>query len=77
MSYTMQDFVRDYIKEHLPELKPEEQQEVLEMLPPEKRLAGLPLEERLADLSEKQIRQYLEQRSASGPAQPRKPRRKK
>ena len=50
LSYTMEDFVRDYIKEHFPKLTPEEQQEVLESLPPEKRLVGLPAEKRLAGL---------------------------
>jgi hypothetical protein len=62
--YTMADFRRDYIKQHLPELTPEEQEEVLRALPPEKRLAGLSTEE---------IRQYLERLSTA----PRKRRRKK
>jgi hypothetical protein len=44
------------------------QQEVLQSLPPEKRLAGL---------SPEQIRQYLDQLTAGRPAAPRKPRRKK
>jgi hypothetical protein len=56
---------RRHVLESLP---PAQRQEVLEALPPEERLAGL---------SDEQIRQYLEQRSASRPAQPRKPRRKK
>jgi hypothetical protein len=68
MSYTLEDFKRDYIKEHLPELPPEERQQVLE---------SLPLEERLAGLSAEQIRQYLQQLDAGHTAQPRKPRRKK
>jgi hypothetical protein len=68
MPYTMEDFERDYIKEHFPKLTPQEQQEVLQSLPLEKRLAGL---------SPEQIRQYLEQLTAGRPAAPRKPRRKK
>jgi hypothetical protein len=68
MPYTMEDFERDYVKEHFPQLTPEEQQEVLQALPPEKRLAGL---------SAEQIRQYLHQLTAGRPAQPRKPRRKR
>ena len=67
MSYTMADFRRDYIKEHFPQLTPEEQEDVLQSLPPEKRLAGLSVE---------QIRQYLDQLNASRRT-PRKPRRKK
>jgi hypothetical protein len=89
MSYTMQDFKRDFFKEHLAKLSPQEraevlqalspeqQQEVLQALPPEKRLAGLPVEERLAGLSEEQIRQYLDRLTARGAAPARKPRRKK
>jgi hypothetical protein len=104
MSYTMEDFLRDYVKEHFPKLTPAEQREALERLPPERRrevlgsllpeerqevlqslppeerrevLQSLPLEERLAGLSVEQIQQYLDQLTASRPAQPRKPRRKK
>ena len=68
VSYTMEDFVRDYIKEHLPKLTPEEQEEVLQSLPLEKRLAGL---------SAEQIRQYLDRLNKRRPTEPRKPRRKK
>jgi hypothetical protein len=77
VSFTMEDFNRQYIKEHFGQLTPQEQQEVLDALPPEKRLAGLPPEQRLAGLSAEQIRQYLERLSASRPSAPRKPRRKK
>jgi len=80
MPYTFEDFDVDYILEHLPELPQERQREVVERLPPEVRqklLQALPLEQRFADLSEEQIRQYLEQRTAARPATPRKPRRKK
>jgi hypothetical protein len=68
MSYTMEDFKRDYIIKHFAQLTPEEQQEMLQ---------SLPLETRLAGLSAEQIRQYLDNLTASRPAQPHKPRRKK
>jgi hypothetical protein len=68
MSYTMEDFKRDYVKEHFARLTPEEQQQVLQALPPERRLAGL---------SAQQIRQYLDQLTTGVPTRPHKPRRKK
>lgn len=89
MSFTMEDFQRQYAKEHFAQLTPAEQREalerlspehrreVLQSLPPEERLAGLPLEQRLAGLSAEQIRQYLEQLTARGPAAQRKPPRKR
>jgi hypothetical protein len=77
VSYTMEDFERDYIKEHLPKLTPQERAEVLQGLPPEARLAGLPPEARLAGLSEEQIRQYLDQVTVGRRAPSRPPRRKK
>ena len=77
MSYTMEDFRRDYLKKHLAKLTPEERREILDHLPAEERLAGLPPEQRLAGLSDEQIRQYLHQRASERPAEPRKPRRKK
>jgi hypothetical protein len=77
VSFTMEDFNRQYIKDHFPQLTPEEQEEVLKGLPAERRLAGLPLEQRLAGLSVEQIRQYLARLSSKRSAAPRKPRRKK
>jgi hypothetical protein len=89
VSFTMEDFNRQYIKEHFAQLTPEEQrealqalppekqQEVLQALPPERRVAGLPPEVRLAGLSAEQIRLYLDRLTASSSAQPHKPRRKK
>jgi hypothetical protein len=68
MSFTMEDFRRQYIRENFPKLPPEEQEDVLKSLPPEVRLAGLPPE---------QIRRYLDQLTAGRTAKPRKPRRKK
>jgi hypothetical protein len=68
MSFTMEDFKRQYVKEHFAELTPEEQEEVLQSLSPEVRLAGLSVE---------QIRQYLEQLTRGGATTARKPRRKK
>jgi len=80
MSYTMEDFQRQYAKEHFAKLTPEDQREALEALPPEKRrkiLDSLPPEERLAGLSAEQIRQHLERLTSGRPAEPRKPRRKR
>jgi hypothetical protein len=89
MSFTMEDFRRQYAKEHfalltpeeqreaLERLSPEQRREVLQALPPEERLAGLSPEERLADLSPEQIRQYLDRLTTGRPAAARKPRRKK
>jgi hypothetical protein len=68
MSYTMEDFGRDYAKKYFPRLTPEEQRKLMERLPPEERLAGM---------SPEQIRQYLERLTASGAAEPHKPRRKR
>lgn len=69
MSYTIEDFRRDYTKEHFVELPANDQVEVLQKLSPETRLAGL---------TEEQIRQYLEQISRRAPKQRRrKPGRKK
>jgi hypothetical protein len=89
MSYTMEDFRRQYVKDHFAQLTPEEQREalerlspehrreVLQALPPEERLAGLSPEARLAGLSEEQVRQLLDQLATGRAAQPREPRRKK
>src|SRR5262249_12528337 len=92
MTFTMEDFQRQYAKDHFAKLTPEEQrqafqalppekqQEVFQALPPEKQqevLQALPPERRLAGLSAEEIRQYLERLTAGGPAQPRKTRRKK
>jgi hypothetical protein len=89
MSFTMEDFRRQYAKEHFSLLTPEEQREALELLTPEQRrellqalspqerLAGLPAEQRLAGLSAEQIRQYLDRLTAGRSGAARKPRRKK
>jgi hypothetical protein len=68
MSFTMEDFKRQYVKEHFPKLTPEEQREVLR---------SLPAEELLAVLSAEQIREYLDQLTAARPTKPRASRRKK
>ncbi len=68
MSYTMEDFRRDYIREHLPQLTVKEQRDVLEALPPEDLLAAL---------SPEQIRQLKKLLTAASPAEPRKSRRKR
>jgi hypothetical protein len=80
MSYTMEDFKRDYIKEHFAQLTAQEQREALERLSPKDRrelLQTLSPEERLAGLSGEQARQLLERLAAHRPGQPRKPRRKR
>ncbi len=74
VSYTMEDFERDYFRKHFKKMTHEERREALQSLPPEERrevVESLPPEERLADLSTEQIRQYLEQRTASRRAEPR------
>jgi hypothetical protein len=68
VSFTMEDFNRQYIKEHFPQLSPEEREEALR---------SLPVEERLAGLSAEQIRQYLARLSPQPRASARKPRRNK
>jgi hypothetical protein len=80
VSYTMDDFIRQYTVEHFSQLTPEEQRKALERLSPEQQeemLQALPAERRLAGLSPEQIRQYLDRLTAGRPAAPRKPRRKK
>lgn len=89
MSFTMEDFNRQYVKEHfarltpkerreaLELLPPEEREEVLQALPPEERLAGFPPEQRLAGLSAEQIREYLDRLTAEQGGTQRKTRRKK
>jgi hypothetical protein len=89
--YTMEDFKSDYVREHflklplkerrkmLQSLPQEERREVLESLPAERRefLESLRPEERLAGLSEEEVRAYLDQLTAGGPTVSRKPRRKR
>jgi hypothetical protein len=92
MTYTMEDFKRDYVKEHFAKLTPQEQREALERLSPEQRrevlqslppeerrevLRALPPEELLAALSAEQIREYLDHLTAARPQRSRKSRRKK
>jgi hypothetical protein len=80
VSFTMEDFNRQYTMEHFSRLTPDEQRKALERLSPEQRrevLQALPPEDRLADLSNEQIRQYLAQRAAGKPPGSRKLRRKK
>jgi hypothetical protein len=80
MSFTMEDFQRQYAREHFGQLTPEEQRATLEQLSPERLqeiLQALPPEERLAGLSPEQIQEYLERLKSTQPAEPRKPRRKK
>jgi hypothetical protein len=62
LCHPMEDFKRDYVKEHFAKLTPEQQREVLQALPPQKR---------------EQLRQYLDELTAGHPAKERKPRRRK
>jgi hypothetical protein len=80
MSYTMEDFERDYFKEEFAKLPLEKRREILQTLSPQEQqevLQALPPEERLAGLSVEQIRRYLDHLTAASPTKPRKPRRKK
>jgi hypothetical protein len=80
VSYTMEDFNRQYARKVFEKLTPEERREALESLPPREReevLRSLPPEQRLAGLSEEEIQQYLDRLRAGRPGAPRKPRRKK
>jgi hypothetical protein len=80
MSYTMEDFKRQYVKEHFAQLTLEERREVLQSLPAEEQeelLRALPPEKRLAGLSAEQIRQYLDRLTADHPSGTRKPRRQR
>jgi hypothetical protein len=80
MPFTMEDFERWYFMEHFPMLTNQELREALARLPVERRrelMESLPPEERLAGLPPEEIQRYLDQLQASSPAKPRKPRRKK
>jgi hypothetical protein len=80
MSYTMEDFDRDYNRERFLKLTPEKREELLRSLPTEERqelVRSLPPEERLAGLTAEQIQQYLARLSPKRPATARRPRRKK
>jgi hypothetical protein len=80
MPYTMEDFRRKFLKESFPKLSPTEWAKLLQSLPPAELaeiLRPLPLEERLAGITEDQIREYLDRRFGKRPAQAHEPRRKK
>lgn len=66
--YTMQDFLREYNRKQFMRMTREEQQEALQQLTVEQRLAGL---------SAEQIQEYLDRLTAQKPAPAKKPRRKK
>ena len=67
MSLTMQEFERDYIAKRLPKLSPEDRRKAVE---------SLPLEERLAGLSEEEIREYLRKHASKKTDTPPKSKRK-
>jgi hypothetical protein len=71
MSYTMEDFKREYVMEHFKKLTPEEQEEALRSLPPAKR------RELLKSWPPEELQRYLDELPARRPTAPRKPRRKK
>ena len=79
MSYTMEDFKHDYVTKHFAELTLEEQRRAIERMVAERRqeVLALLLRDRLAGLSPKRARQYLDELAGGQPAKPRKPRRKK
>ncbi len=66
MSYTMADYRRDKFIELWTKSTPEEREEALR---------DLPLEERLAGISPREIAAYLKKRQLSPPARKGKPRR--
>jgi hypothetical protein len=74
MSYTMEDFRRDYVKAHLKDLTPQER---LEGLSAEEVLRSLPLEDWLECLLEDEIKRFREKQKLVRPSPRRKPRRKK
>src|SRR5262249_12737757 len=77
MSFTMEDFQRQYAKKYFPRLTPEERREALELLPLEERrkvLQALPAKELLSLLSPEQIHQLRDQLTEN---KPRRSRRKK
>jgi len=65
MSYTWEDFGRDYAKAHVHLLSPAERlngipvEEILDGLPVEERLRGLPVEERLKGLPVEEVLKCL------------------
>ncbi len=77
MSYTLEDFRRDFIKEQLQKLTPQERQEALKGLSSEERLEGLSLEERLKGHSPEEIERVLQKLKGERPSGPRKTHRKK
>ena len=58
VSYTMQDFQKDYVRNHLGVLSPDDR---LKGLSPDDRLKGLSLSDRLRGISFEDIQQYLKQ----------------
>jgi hypothetical protein len=80
MSFTMEDFQRQYAKEHFKKLTPAERREALESLAPDERrqvLQSLPVEELLTLLSAEQIQQLRDQLTAGRASGQRKSRRQK
>jgi hypothetical protein len=79
VSFTMEDFNRQYVKQHFRKLTPAERREALESLAPDERrevLRSLPVAELLTLLSAEQVQQLREQLLAGQSPQPRKSKRK-
>jgi hypothetical protein len=80
VSFTMEDFNRQYVKEHFKKLTPAERREALESLAPDERravLQALPVEELLTLLSAEQVQQLRDQLLGGPAPQPHKSRRKR
>jgi hypothetical protein len=80
VSFTMEDFNRQYVKEHFKKLTPAERREALESLPPEERrevLQALPVGQLLTLLSAEQVQQLRDQLLTGRAPQPRKQTRKR
>lgn len=68
MSFTKEDFEREYFKFMWPKLSPEEQKEALE---------DTPLATRLAGVTEEEVQKYFRKRAEDTPNSKGKPKRKK
>jgi hypothetical protein len=75
MSFTMEDFKRQYVKEHFKKLTPEERREALESLAANERREVL--QSLLTFLSPEQIERLRDQLITGRPNRLRKPRRAK
>jgi len=80
VSFTMEDFKRQYVKQHFKDLTPAERREAIESLNPDERrqmLQSLPVDELLTLLTPEQVQRLRDQPTESSPVRPRKPRKQK